>query len=95
MATKGAAAAAAKSEALSTYQVGGVALKGRELTVLPVGAWKTSAMKALRAGDLESWAEKCLDAASWVVWQEVDPTLDEAGEFLAAWSAKTGEDSGK
>jgi hypothetical protein len=69
-----------------------VALCGETVHVLPLRKWKGSAMRALREGDFDSWAERCLvDGDYDEVWAVVDPDLDQIDEFFAAWQEATGE----
>lgn len=68
-----------------------VALAGRELRVLPVKKWKASGLRALRENDIDLWAEKCLDPASYAVWRDIDPDLEQCEEFFTAWSEASGE----
>lgn len=68
-----------------------VQLGEQTVTVLPLRQWRTSGIKALREGDFETWASKCLTPESWPVWQRIDPTLDEVETMFAAWSTATGQ----
>lgn len=65
--------------------------EGQTLLVSPVMKWKTSALQALRQGDLETWAEKCLTNDTYRLWQKVDPDLGQAETFFTEWSKVTGE----
>lgn len=61
-------------------------LCGQEIEILPVQQWRSSAMKALKEGDLDLWAERCLSDDGLDVWEELDPTFAEIGEFFASFS---------
>lgn len=67
--------------------------------VLPFKDWPSSAIRALREGDFDTWAEKCLasseDHDDYETWAERDPTVAEVDEFFAAWEEATGENVGK
>lgn len=69
-------------------------LAGRTVYVPPVKRWRSSGLKALRDGDMEGWAQSVLDDDGWAVWEEVDPTLEEIGEFFESVSPGLGTDQG-
>lgn len=58
--------------------------------VLPITKWTSSAIHALRSGDIEIWAEKSLTPDSYQIWIELDPTLDEIEQFMDEWSKASG-----
>lgn len=60
-------------------------LCGEEIEVRPVDQWRKSAMTALRTGDLDTWAEQALTDDGFDVWDELDPTFAEIGEFFASF----------
>lgn len=66
--------------------------EGQVLHVLPVMQWKTSAIHALREGDIELWAQKCLTPDAYAKWTKVDPDMGQAETFLTAWGEKSGTD---
>lgn len=82
--------AEAKLDPIRTMAVE-VELEGRTLFVLPVMKWRSSGLRAMREGDMDVWAEKCLMPASYVVWQEIDPTLEQCEVFFTRWDEATGE----
>lgn len=57
-------------------------LAGKTIYVPPVKKWRSSALHALRQGDLETWAEGTLSDDDWDIWQEVDPSLEEIEDFF-------------
>lgn len=65
--------------------------EGVTIYVLPVMDWKASALRALREGDMDSWAEKSLTNGSYKLWRQVDPTLGQCETFFTAWGEVTGE----
>lgn len=70
-----------------------VLLDGETVQVLPVRQWRSSATRALREGDFDSWAEKCLTDDSYkTVWQDIDPTIEQVEQFFVNWQAATGTD---
>lgn len=71
-----------------------VDLDGTALHVLPMRKWRSSAVRALRSGDFDLWAEKCLADGGWTLWQAIDPTMEDVEAFFAAWSKATGQSVG-
>lgn len=65
------------------------------LDVQVAGKWRKSALNALRQGDFDTWAQKCLTPDSLAVWDEADPTMDEIQELFASYRDVTGQDPGK
>jgi hypothetical protein len=73
-----------------------VELCGEPIRVLPPTKWRTSANDALLSGNVEGWARGCLYGDDYEdVWRQVDPTLEDADEFFAAWAEKSGQSAGK
>lgn len=68
-----------------------VPLGERTVQVIPLRAWRSSAISALRAGNFELWASKCLTPETLPVWREVDPTIDEIEALFRDWSTITGQ----
>lgn len=71
-----------------------VDLDGTALRVLPMRKWRSSAVRALRSGDFDLWAEKCLADDGWTLWQAIDPTMEDVETFFADWSKATGQSVG-
>lgn len=67
--------------------------EGDTVKVLPVKKWKSSAVHALRTGDIEIWASTALTPESYEIWQDVDPDLDEIEDFFDKWSSISGSAS--
>lgn len=63
-----------------------------EVTVPPVGKWRTAANKALREGDFDTWAEMVLSKADFKEWIKAESTTDDAAAFFEAWGDAVGED---
>jgi hypothetical protein len=61
------------------------------VTVIPLRKWRSSAIRALRSGDYDTWASKSLTPDSWTLWQQIDPTLDDIEALFADWQQKTGQ----
>ncbi|MFF7973838.1 hypothetical protein [Streptomyces sp. NPDC007905] len=59
-------------------------LNGREVSVKPVNQWRNSAMRALRSGDIDTWADMCLTDEGYEVFEEEDPTLDDIAGFFSS-----------
>lgn len=65
--------------------------EGVAVKVLPSMKWKASGVRALREGDIDMWAEKCLAPESYKLWQQVDPDLEQCEAFFEAWQDASGE----
>jgi hypothetical protein len=63
-----------------------------EVTVPPVGKWRTAANKALREGDFDTWAQMVLSKDDFKVWLKAESTTDDAAAFFEAWGEVVGED---
>lgn len=84
-----------------------VELEGQTLEVIPLRLWPSSANRAFRQGDFETWAEKCLYRGefeedgeeirpdSYAVWQQIDPNIEQALDVFNQWHAAGGDDLGK
>jgi hypothetical protein len=68
-----------------------VPLADTEIAVPPTWTWPTEALAALLRGDHETWAADVLDDASYEVWCDTDPTLDECEHALFEWETATGQ----
>lgn len=79
---------AVEREVRKGYQKG--ELCGNTVLVPPLQQWKSSAMRALNAGDFETWAERTLDDDGWEVWQDCDPSLDEIDAFFGTFDLGVG-----
>lgn len=84
----------AKAEAKATG-LDTAPLEGHILQILPTMDWRSSAVRALRENDYDSWAQGCLTPESYDVWRTVDPTLRQCEAFFAAWKSRTGQDVGE
>jgi hypothetical protein len=89
------AAEAIEAEAVAGEGPVTVELAGEPIEVLPVRQWRSSALRALREGDFEDWAERSLTENGHEKWLEVDPTIEEVEAFFEAWGEKSGERVGK
>lgn len=67
-----------------------VPLGDKTVRVLPPKDWRSSAMGAILTGDFEKWASKCLVEGDYAIWQSVDPTLGQIGEFMEAYQQAGG-----
>ncbi|MFI8084362.1 hypothetical protein ACIF6L_26610 [Kitasatospora sp. NPDC086009] len=79
----------------ATAEYVAVELDGEELRVRPVGKWRPSYIRALRAGDFDGWAALALHPDDVQTFIDVDATLDELGDFTARAMSATGEAPGK
>lgn len=67
-----------------------VPLAGTDLRVLPLRKWKASAVRAMKDGDFDRWAEKALDG-DYPAWQAIDPDMDQVEVFFTAWALASGQ----
>lgn len=70
-------------------------LCGKELEIIPSGAWRQSTMRMLRVGDIDGFMERNLSPDSYEVYLDLDPTNDEVGDFVSAAGERSGEPVGK
>lgn len=70
-------------------------LCGEKLEIVPPGAWRQSWQRRLKAGDMDEFMECVLSPDSYQMYQELDPTNDEVGEFLNSAGDVSGEPVGK
>ncbi|MFC8583229.1 hypothetical protein ACFUGD_01425 [Streptomyces sp. NPDC057217] len=82
-----------ENEATETY--GTASLAGTDLRVKPVGQWRPSYLRALRAGDYDGWAAGVLHEDDVATFVEADATFDEINAFVTAAMESTGEAPGK
>lgn len=72
-----------------------VPLAGKKVEVIPIGQWRSSAMRAIREGDWDLFAEMCLTPKGLKVWDDVDPTNDQIGAFFEDWAKASGQSLGE
>jgi hypothetical protein len=71
-----------------------VLLAGRIVRVLPLGMWRSSAMRGLNTGNFDAWARQVLAGDDYeTVWLDIDPTNDEVNDMFGRWKKITGQDS--
>jgi hypothetical protein len=70
-------------------------LCGKDMEVVPPGAWRQSWQRKLKAGDMDAFLEEVLSPASYDLYLDLDPTNDEIGEFLNDAGEASGEPVGK
>ncbi|WP_327738462.1 hypothetical protein OG749_36370 [Streptomyces nojiriensis] len=70
-------------------------LCGKTLEVVPSGAWRQSAMRMMRIGDIDAFMERVLSPDSYELYLDLDPTNDEVGEFVNGVGEASGESVGK
>lgn len=70
-------------------------LCGKDVRVIPPGAWRMSWQRALKNGDFDVFADKVMHPDDLSLFEELDPTNDEFGEFVADAASKSGEPLGK
>ncbi len=86
-----------------------VPLGDSKVRVRPPMEWRQSAMRAIRSGDFDTWAQKVLvndlvpakgktaatGSDDYAVWVEADPTNAEMVQFFADYEAAAGSSLGK
>ncbi|MER7908309.1 hypothetical protein [Streptomyces sp. NPDC096068] len=70
-------------------------LCGKQLEVVPAGAWRQSAMRKLRVGEMDGFLEDVLSPDSYELYLELDPTNDDLNTFMEEVSSGSGESVGK
>lgn len=83
-----------EAEAEAEDELVTVPIAGTPVEVLPVKDWRTRAIRAMRDGDFDTWAESSLGDGCYVIWQRVDPTLSEVEAFFEAWGEASGQSVG-
>lgn len=83
---------AAENEAKAKFVQGELA--GVMVNVPVVKKWRSSALKAMKDGDFETWAQVTLDDEGWAHWQETDPTIEDIEGFFADINPKLGTSPG-
>lgn len=72
-----------------------VRLGKHTVTVPAVRKWHGSAIRALRDGNFDLWAEKTLSPRDYLHWTDIDPTIEQAETFFEAWSSGSGQSVGE
>jgi hypothetical protein len=86
-----------------------VSIGDTKVRILPPMQWRQTAMRAIRSGDFDTWAQKVLvndyveaegdqpasGSDDYAVWLEADPTNDELIEFFAEYEEASGSSLGK
>ncbi|MFJ7417993.1 hypothetical protein ACIQXD_05190 [Streptomyces uncialis] len=70
-------------------------LCGEDLRIIPTGAWRQSWRRLLQAGDVDAFAACVLHPDDVEVYEDLDPTNDEFGDFIARAAERAGESEGK
>lgn len=71
------------------------ALCGESVRVVPPGGWRQSWMRHLNAGRIDAFAEQVIHPGDLELYDELDPTNDEFGQFVADAAELAGEPMGK
>ncbi|HTE57088.1 MAG TPA: hypothetical protein VK698_39815 [Kofleriaceae bacterium] len=72
-----------------------VSLCGEPVRVVPAGAWRSSAQRKLRVGDLDGFMTSVLHEDDYELYEELDPTQEEFVQFVADAQEISGESRGK
>jgi hypothetical protein len=71
------------------------ALCGEDVRVIPPSAWRLSWQRLLSAGEIDAFADKVLHPDDVELLDEIDPTAEEFGQFIADAGQRAGESLGK
>lgn len=82
-------------ETEATEEYGTAPLAGVDLRIKPANHWRPSYLRALRAGDYDTWAAGVLHEDDVQTFIDLDPTFDEINEFTSTAMESTGETPGK
>jgi hypothetical protein len=86
-------AAAQQADATDGYVT--VSLGGEPMLVLHAGAWRQSAMRALKNGDHDAFMEGVLHAEDYERYEGMDPTMDDIVQFIQDAQTLAGSAVGK
>lgn len=86
-------AEAQEAEANDQYVVG--SLCEEEVRIIPPGAWKQSWRRLLMVGRIDEFAEIVLHPDDYELYENLDPTNDQFGDFVNDAAERGGESLGK
>lgn len=66
-----------------------------ELRIIPPGAWRQSWNRLLNAGQVDAFAEIVLHPDDYDRYLDIDPTMEQFGEFVGDAAERAGESQGK
>ncbi|MGW2228284.1 hypothetical protein [Streptomyces formicae] len=87
------AAEAQEDEAEGRYLT--AQLVGQEVRILPPAVWRQSWNRLLHAGLIDAFAELVIHPEDFELYEELDPTNEEFGEFIGEASEQAAESPGK
>lgn len=70
-------------------------LCGEPVRIIPPGAWRQSWMRHLNEGRIDDFAGSVIHPDDMDLYDELDPTNDEFGEFVGEAATRSGESLGK
>lgn len=70
-------------------------LCGEPVRIIPPGAWRQSWMRLLNAGQIDDFAGNVIHPDDLDLYDEIDPTNNEFGEFVGEAATRSGESLGK
>lgn len=70
-------------------------LCGKDVEIVPPGAWRQSWQRKLKSGDMDAFLECVLSPDSYELYLDLDPTNDEIGHLIEEAGEKAGEPLGK
>jgi hypothetical protein len=87
------AAGAQEDEAEGRYVT--AELVGEQVQILPPGVWRQSWNRLLNSGQIDAFAELVIHPDDFGLYEELDPTNEEFGEFIGEASEQAPESQGK
>lgn len=70
-------------------------LVGEQVQILPPSVWRQSWNRLLNAGQIDAFAELVIHPDDFDLYEELDPTNEEFGEFIGEASEQAAESQGK
>ncbi|GGW80875.1 hypothetical protein [Streptomyces griseoloalbus] len=67
----------------------------KDVRCMPAGRWRASTIRALNSGEVDTFMEINLHPDDYEIYEELDPTMDGFGKFVADASRISGEALGK
>ncbi|MFD4394645.1 hypothetical protein [Kitasatospora sp. NPDC058478] len=72
-----------------------VSLAGEALRTVPATAWRASTQRKLRLGDFDGFMQDVLAPDDYEQYIDIDPTIEDLGQFVTDAHALSGESEGK
>lgn len=66
-----------------------------DIAIPPAHLWSSKAHDFIADGRIQRWAELTLSDDDMDTWEDLDPTITDASDFMYAWMDEAGYDPGK